>query len=108
QLQTDLTVYRRRLKKGTATPVDQKKISTLEAEIEARTRERRALTGQLATLNNEISAAESSLRRASDQFERHGGVAFENQKQLELEKAAVSTQLAEIDQALREMAAGFL
>ncbi|MEX2258527.1 MAG: DNA sulfur modification protein DndD, partial [Woeseia sp.] len=108
QLQSDLTVYRRRLKKGSASPVDQKMISKLEADLEARIREKRELTSQLAELNNEVSAAEGSLRRANDQFERQGGVAFEKHKELEHEKAEVSAKLSEVDQTLREMAAGVL
>src|SRR5690606_7986611 len=97
QLSADLTIFRRRLKKTNAAPADQQKITKLELELQLKRQFKLELTESLSKLHNDLAAAQSALRTATDKLERQGGDLFAQRSQLEKEKLEVASTIRQVE-----------
>jgi DNA sulfur modification protein DndD len=102
QLYADLSIYRRRLKKSQAKPEDLARISKIESELESQTKLKFELQDKMSSTKTDCDAADNRLRRAQDNFEKHGGDIYESQSSLDKEKIEISSAIRQIDEALRD------
>jgi DNA sulfur modification protein DndD len=107
RLGTDLTVFERRqrgqLKKDHKTTKDIEDFQTRLEELELRKQE---LLQLQAGYRNQLDRTENRLRGVEDGFRQEGGELFEQREQLESTKQALTASISDLENQLREIAAG--
>jgi DNA sulfur modification protein DndD len=103
QLHADLSVFRRRLKKRTATPEELNEIARVESELQQKQAQIRDFNDRSASLTTDLDAAKKALATARTRFQNHGGEIFENRSTLEKDRIETTSALNQINSSLREL-----
>jgi len=109
RLVTDLTVMERRKRtnskklKGSASP-----LKTLEQELEVALADRQALLQERAALKTRMARKLKMLAETEQEFEREGGLVWEQLTDLETERRSLSQGISNHEEWLRKAAEGSL
>lgn len=106
QLIADLGVLERRKRVEDADDGTAQTIRAAEREIGLAKEAYREVFQQRAQAQNELDGARKSLNTAERAYKREGGQVFAERGALEAERSALTSQIAELEERLRGLAAG--
>lgn len=108
QLNTDLVVLERRKRTSSLGETDRHAVEAAQAEVALHEERISELTSERASAGNELDLAMKAIAKLDARFRKEGGDVFERRVALETERAALIAQVAETEDALRELAADAL
>ncbi|HZU97845.1 MAG TPA: DNA sulfur modification protein DndD [Planctomycetota bacterium] len=106
QLVADLQTLEKRKRVGSKKETERAKVEKAQVELQELEAQLKQLASVRATAQNELDQCEKKLTALDARFRREGGEIFEQQGRLEDQKASVSRQLNEVEETLRDAAAG--
>jgi DNA sulfur modification protein DndD len=106
KLTTDLVVLERRKRIASKNDVERRQIEEAQAELDRVEQRHEELFMQRAGLQNELDRCEKRLHEAETNFRQHGGELYERQSEVEAARGAAESRLRDVEDQLREVAAG--
>jgi len=106
KLGTDLVVLERRKRIASKNEIERRQIDEAQAELDRVEQRHEELFTQRAGLQNELDRCEKRLHEVEMNFRQHGGELYERQSEVEAARAAAEKRLGEVEDQLRELAAG--
>lgn len=106
KLTTDLVALERRKRIASKSDVERRQIEEAQAELDRIEQRHEELFMQRASLQNEFDRCEKRLHEVETNFRIHGGELYERQSEVEAARGAAESRLRDVEEQLREIAAG--